>query len=102
MTETTRAKSAKKPADHKPAAAETVDVKFAGKTFSIPVGVASSARLLRALEKNQIAGAVERLIGEDGYDSLLDAIEAEYGSDDMEKVAEFMGAALEAAGAKNS
>lgn len=103
MTETTtRAKSAKKPADHKPAAADTVAVSFAGASFDIEVGVASSARLLRALEKNQIAASVERLIGEDGYDKLLDAIEAKFGHDDMEKVAEFVGAALEAAGAKNS
>ena len=98
----TREQSPAKPQDHKPAADDTVSVEYAGEEFAIKVGVASSARLLRALEKNQIAAAVERLIGEDGYDRLLDAIEAEYGEDDMGKVAEFMGKALEAAGAKNS
>lgn len=98
----TREQSPIKPQDHKPAADETVSVEYAGETFEIKVGVASSARLLRALEKNQISAAVERLIGEDGYDRLLDAIEAQYGEDDMSKVAEFMGTALEAAGAKNS
>ena len=83
MTETTRAKSVKKPADRKPAAGDMVVVEFAGEKFDVPAGV------------------VERLSGVDGYDRLLDAIEAEYGSDDMEKVAEFISAALEAAGAKN-
>lgn len=101
MTETTRAKSAKKPADHKPANTESVTVKYAGAEFGIPVGAASSARLLRLLEKNAIAAAIERLIGEDGYDRLLDAIEEAFGTDDMEKVAEFLSKALEAAGAKN-
>lgn len=97
----TRAKSVKKPADHKPASVELVPVEFAGAKFEVPAGVVTSARLLRDLEKNMFAGVVERLIGVDGYDRLLDAIEAEYGSDDMEKVAEFISAALEAAGAKN-
>ena len=101
MTETTRSKSPKKPADRKPAENGTVKVKYAGTEFEVPVGAASSARLLRLLEKNAIAGAIERLIGEDGYDQLLDAIEEEFGTDDMEKVAEFLGKALEAAGAKN-
>lgn len=98
----TRAKSVKKPEDHKPAKGETVAVEYAGETFNVRVGVASSARLLRILEKNMLAGAVEFLIGVDGYDRLLDAIEAEFGSDDSELVAKFLNEALEAAGAKNS
>lgn len=101
MTETTRAASANKPADHKPAADETVAFEFAGASFDIPVR-AIGARLLRSLEKNRIAEAAERLIGEDGYDRLIEAIEAEHGWDDMEKVADFMNGALEAAGSKNS
>ena len=98
----TREKSVKKPADHKPAKTETVAVEFAGASFDIKVGVASSARLLRVLEKNMLAAAVEHLIGVEGYDRLRDAIVAEYGVDDAAKVAEFLNAALEAAGAKNS
>lgn len=98
----TRAKSVKKPEDHKPAKAETVTVEFAGQEFEIRVGIASSARLLRSLEKNMLAGAVEYLIGVDGYDRLLDAIEEEQGIDDAESVAQFLNKALEAAGAKNS
>lgn len=101
MTETTRAKSVKKPADHQPKKDTTVTVKFADETFEIEAKLVTSGRTIRLLEKGMIMSATERLLGEEGAERLLDAIEAKYGDDDLERVSEFTQAVFSAAEAKN-
>lgn len=97
MTETTRAKSAKKPADHKPAKTDTVAVEFKGITFDVEAGALTSLRVLDLLERNQFTTALRRIVGDEDFERFLDNVPdatAEDAGSLLERIAE-------AAGAKN-
>lgn len=73
MTETpTRAKSVKKPADHKPAAAEKVSVEHAGIKFSVTRGALNSLRTLDMLERGLVTTALRKLVGDKAFEEYLD------------------------------
>ena len=72
MTETTRAKSVKKPADHKPASPEIVTVKHGGVEFAVARNAVESLRTLDMLERGMINSAIRRIVGDAKYDEFLD------------------------------
>lgn len=98
MAETTRSKSAKKPADHKPAAADTVKIEHGGVEFSASRGALDSLRTLDLLERGMINSALRRLIGDDKYDEFLD----KNPDADAESAGDLLRAISEKVGAKNS
>lgn len=102
MTETTRAKSAKKPADHKPSEKDAVEVSFAGEDYTFDVRAATDTRTMFALRKEDMETVLVRIIGEDGLEKAIKSIEDEDGYADFKKLADFVSEVYEKAGAKNS
>lgn len=98
MTETTRAKSAKKPADHKPAADAVVTVEFEGVTFTVQGAGLGSLRVLDALERNQFTTALRRLVGDAKFEEFLDK-NPDASAEDAGKLLELI---AERTGSKNS
>lgn len=98
MSETTRAKSVKKPADHKPAAVDLVKVEFKGVVFEVKAGVLGSLRVLDALERNQFTTALRMIVGDEGFEQFL----AEVPDADANDAGELLELVAERAGAKNS
>ncbi|KUF05700.1 hypothetical protein [Leucobacter sp. G161] len=97
MTETTRAKSAKKPADHKPAKTATIAVEFKGITFDVEAGALSSLRVLDLLERNQFTTALRRIVGDESFEHFLDNVPGA-SAEDAGSLLELI---AEAAGVKN-
>lgn len=102
MTETTRAKSPKKPADHKPAKDHAINIQFAGEKYEFDVRAASDTRTMFALRKEDMETVLVRVIGEDGLHRAIKSIEDEDGFASFEKLADFVQAIYEKVGAKNS
>lgn len=102
MTETTRSKSPKKPADHKPAKDHTINIQFAGEKYEFDVRAASDTRTMFALRKEDLETVLIRVIGKDGLDRAIKSIEDEDGFSDIEKLLDFVNAIYEKVGAKNS
>lgn len=98
MTETTRAKSAKKPADHKPADAEQVKIEHAGVSFTAARGSLDSLRTLDMLERGLINTALRRIIGDAKFEEFLDK-NPDAGA---EAAGELLEAIADGVGAKNS
>lgn len=98
MTETTRAKSAKKPSDHKPADVDAVTVEFGGVTFTVQGAGLASLRVLDALERNQFTTALRRLVGDAKFEEFLDAM-PDASAEDAGKLLELI---AERTGSKNS
>ena len=98
MTETTRAKSAKKPADHKPADADLVKVEFQGAEFSVRAGSMSSLRVLDELERNQITTALRMILGDAAFEKYLEGNP----DADVDDAGKLLQAIAEKAGVKNS
>lgn len=95
MTETTRAKSVKKPADHKPAAREAVTVEHGGVTFKAERKTFESLRTLDLFEQGKINTALRRIVGDEKYEEFLDKnpdAEAEDAGDLLNAIAEKVGA----------
>lgn len=101
MTETTRAKSVKKPADHKPASDTSVSVEFSGETYEFDVRAAKDARTMFALRREDMETVLIRVVGEDGLDRALSSIEDEDGYADFADLSELVKTIYEKAGAKN-
>lgn len=98
MAETTRAKSAKKPEDHKPAAVDTVKIEHSGVEFTASRGALDSLRTLDLLERGMVNTALRRLIGDEKYEEFLD----KNPDADAESAGNLLQAISEKVGAKNS
>lgn len=99
MTETTtRAKSVKKPEDHKPAAAEQVAIEFGGVKFTAARGALDSLRTLDMLERGLVTTVLRRLIGDAQFEEFLEK-NPDAGA---EQAGELLEAIAEKVGAKNS
>ncbi|GAA1323159.1 hypothetical protein ACFSWE_08635 [Leucobacter albus] len=95
MTETTRSKSAKKPADHKPAAAEQVSIEHGGVKFTAARGSLDSLRTIDMLERGLISTTLRRIIGDKKFEEFLDKnpdAGAEAAGELLEAIAEKVGA----------
>lgn len=98
MSEVTRAKSVKKPADHKRADDDLVKVEFRGVVFHVKAGVLGQLRVLDLLERNQFTSALRRIVGDEAFEAFLDAV-PEASAEDAGELLELI---AEKAGAKNS
>ncbi len=99
MTETTtRAKSVKKPADHKPAAAEKVSIEHGGVKFTASRGALNSLRTLDMLERGLVTTVLRKLIGDEKFEEYLD----KNPDADAESAGELLEAIADKVDAKNS
>jgi hypothetical protein len=99
----------KQPEDHKePAEApRDVTVEWYGATYTVEAaafGDYRTFRLLSKVEKNPavIPDILDRLLGEDQHEALIDATEDDGGHVSTERIGEFLKALFEAAGQGNS
>ncbi|UOQ56072.1 hypothetical protein MUN78_10185 [Leucobacter allii] len=91
----TRDRSPITPQDHKPAAAEAVQVEFEGITFTATRGKLGSLRVLDLLERNQIATALRTLVGDEKFEEFLTRFpdaDAEMAGKMLEAIAKAVGA----------
>ena len=94
MAEPTRARSTKKPADHKPAEADLVKVEFADQTFEVRPGAFTRLAFLDLLERNQLTTALRYLVGDEAFGEFLAAnpdADGETASNLLEAIAEKAG-----------
>lgn len=99
MTETTtRAKSVKKPADHKPASTDQVSIEYGGVKFAATRGALNSLRVLDMLEQGRITSTLRRLVGDEKFEEYLDK-NPDAGA---EEAGELLEAIADKVGAKNS
>ncbi|MGO3297052.1 MAG: hypothetical protein ACTILN_15405 [Marinobacter sp.] len=101
MTETTRAKSVNKPADHQPKKETKVAIKFAGESYEFDVRAAKHTPTMFALRKDDMETVLINVVGEDGLERAIKSLEDEDGYSDFEKLAELVKEIYEAAGQKN-
>ncbi len=106
MTETTRSKSPKKPADHKPAGNVLVG-SFKGKKFTIDKAVFEDYEFLELSADADSNPAVlptllRRVLGDKGHDQLKEVSRGEDGRVRTEDLMLAYQAIMEEAGAKNS
>jgi hypothetical protein len=97
----------KQPEDHKEPALRDVTVSWEGNEYtasSAAFGDYRTFRLLTRMEKNPavLPDILDRLLGEDQHDALIEASEDETGHVPTEKIGEFLRALFEAAGQGNS
>lgn len=97
MTETTRAKSAKKPADHKPATEASQTVEFGGIKFQATRKSLESLVTIDLLERGMINTALRRIVGDKNYDLFL----KKNPDADAETAGELLEAIGDKVGAKN-
>ena len=102
MADTTRAQSPKKPTDHKPKAGDMVTVTFRDNDYTFDARYAKDARVLLAARKGALDDVIVRMLDAKQFEKILTSIEDEDGFTDMEELGEFVEAAFEAGGAKNS
>lgn len=108
MTETTKAKSAKKPTDRKPKASERaedqiVTIDFEGHEFTIKADKVLDADFLLASEMGEVTpiGQVVAVIGTDGCKKLNDMVRDEDGRASVEAVLEKFTELMASAPVKN-
>jgi hypothetical protein len=97
----------KQPEDHKAPEPKDVVVRWDGNEYTVPsyaFGDYRTFRLLSKVEKNPavIPDILDRLLGEDQHEALIDASEDNEGRVPTEKIGEFLKALFEAAGQGNS
>ena len=97
----------KQPEDHKEPALKDVTVAWEGNEYTASAssfGDYRTFRLLSKMEKNPavLPEILDRLLGEDQHDALIEASEDEAGHVPTEKIGEFLRALFEAAGQGNS
>lgn len=107
MTETTRAKSPKKPADHLPKSSETMVGKFKGEEFTIFKDVFEDYEFLELsgeVDENpaKLPKLLTLILGVDGHERLKDAVRNDVGRVRTEDLMAAYQAVMEDAGAKNS
>ncbi len=94
--------STKKPEDHKPKLKDPIVVEFHGERFEVDGRAPKDTRALFALRSNDTETALTRLIGAEGVERAIAAIEDQDGFADIEDLLELVGAIYEKAGSKNS
>ena len=97
----------KQPEDHKEPALRDVTVTWDGNEYTAAAsafGDYRTFRLLSKMEKNPavLPEILDRLLGEDQHDALIEASEDENGHVPTERIGEFLKALFEAAGQGNS
>lgn len=100
-------RGAKVPEDHKEPALRDVTVEWEGREYTAEAasfGDYRTFRLLTRMEKNPavLPDILDRLLGEEQHDALIEASEDETGHVPTEKIGEFLRALFEAAGQGNS
>ncbi|WP_053386998.1 hypothetical protein [Leucobacter japonicus] len=100
----TRAKSAKKPEDHKPAADEQVEFEFEGVTAKIYADAFEDQEVLRNLRNGLFLDVVEQILEAKDARAIVDAVREKdaRGRVMSEHFGPFFEAAQEAVGSKNS
>lgn len=98
----TKSKSVKKPADHKPSSETRVRVDFLGESYEFDVRVMRDPRTLFAFKREDIEGALVRILGEDDLDRAIVSTEDDDGFADIERLSPLVEKIAEAANTKNS
>lgn len=102
MADTTRAQSPKKPTDHQPKAGEMVTVTFRDKDYTFDARHTKDSRTLLSIRKGALDEAIARMLSPKDFEAILTSIEDEDGFSELDELGEFIDAAFEAGGAKNS
>lgn len=100
-TEVTKAKSVKKPADHKPKDGTKATVEHLGETYDFDTRAFKDPRTLFAFKREDIETALERILGEEGLERAIVSTEDEDGYGDLERLSGLVEKLAEVAGAKN-
>lgn len=91
----------KKPQDHKPASDTKVRIEFLGEKYEFDVRSMRDSRTLFAFKREDIEGALTRIIGEDALERAIKSTEDEDGFADIERLSTLVEKIAGAAGAKN-
>jgi hypothetical protein len=104
---TTVPAAVKQPQDHLDPAPKDVTVEWEGNEYTAPASAFGDYRTFRLLSKLEKKPAVipdllDRIIGEEQHEALVDASEDEDGNVPIDRIGEFLKALFEAAGQGNS
>ncbi|QAB17486.1 hypothetical protein Leucomu_05720 [Leucobacter muris] len=98
----TREQSPAKPADYQRGKQDTIRVSLSGEEFEIDARAPKHIPTMFALRQNDFETVLRNLLGADGLDRALKALEDEDGYSDFDTLAEWVGDIYEKAGSKNS
>lgn len=98
----TRDRSPVKPQDHQRGQHEKIRVDLAGEAFEIDARAPKHIPTMFALRQNDFETVLRNLLGAEGLDRALKALEDEDGYSDFDALAEWVSEIYEKAGSKNS
>lgn len=101
MSEVTKKSSVKKPEDHKPASKTRVTVKYLGEAYEFDVRAMRDPRTLFAFQREDVEGALTRILGAESLERAIVSTEDEDGYADIERLAPLVELIAEAGNAKN-
>lgn len=104
MTESTRAKSPKKPADHKPASDEMVSFEYEGVKVSILADAFEDQEVIQELRGGGLLDAMQRILDPEDAEKVLEEVRKLDSRNRLmsKNFKPFFEAAQEAVGSKNS